>query len=127
MGTSLEYLKELADYWQHGYDWRAHEAALNALPQFKAEVNGTVIHFIHVKGKGPNPTPIILTHGWPDSFHRFHKVIPLLTDPEANGGRAEDAFDVIAPSVPGFGFSERKAVASSAVADLWAKLMIYVC
>lgn len=123
MGTSLGYLKELTDYWQHHYDWRKHEAELNALPQFKADIDGTNIHFVHVKGKGPNPTPIILTHGWPDSFHRFHKVIPLLTDPEAHGGRAEDAFDVIVPSIPGFGFSERKAMASSAVADLWAKLM----
>jgi pimeloyl-ACP methyl ester carboxylesterase len=123
MGTSLEYLKELADYWRRSYSWRAHEAELNALPQFKADIDGTNIHFVHVKGKGPNPTPIILTHGWPDSFHRFHKVIPLLTDPEAHGGKAEDAFDVVVPSIPGFGFSERKAMASSAVADLWARLM----
>lgn len=123
MGTSLGYLKELTEYWQNGYDWRAHEVELNALPQFKADINGTNIHFIHVKGKGPNPTPIILTHGWPDSFYRFHKVIPMLTDPEKYGGKAEDSFDVIVPSIPGFGFSERKAMASSAVADLWAKLM----
>ena len=123
MGANAAYLKELTDYWQQRYDWRKHEAELNALPQFKADIDGTNIHFVHVKGKGPNPTPIILTHGWPDSFHRFHKVIPLLTDPEAHGGRTEDAFDVVVPSIPGFGFSERKAMASSAVADLWAKLM----
>ena len=123
MGTNLTYLKELTEYWQHGYDWRKHEAELNALPQFKTELNGTEIHFVHVEGKGENPTPIILTHGWPDSFHRFHKIIPMLTDPERYGGKAEDAFDVIVPSIPGFGFSERKAHSSSAVADLWAKLM----
>ncbi len=123
MGTDAAYLKELVVYWRDGYDWRKHEAELNALPQFKADIDGTTIHFVHVKGKGPNPRPLILTHGWPDSFHRFHKVIPLLTDPEAHGGKAEDAFDVVVPSIPGFGFSERKAMASSAVADLWAKLM----
>ncbi len=123
MGASLEYLKELADYWQHGYNWRKHEAELNALPQFKADIDGTDIHFVHVKGKGPNPTPLLLTHGWPDSFYRFHKVIPMLTNPASYGGKPEDAFDVIVPSVPGFGFSERKAMASSAVADLWAELI----
>lgn len=123
MGTSLEHLKELSDYWQHSYDWRKHEAELNTLPQFKTEIDGTEVHFVHVKGKGENPTPIILTHGWPDSFHRFHKIIPMLTDPETYGGKAEDSFDVVVPSMPGFGFSERKAMASSEVADLWAKLM----
>ncbi len=123
MGTSLAYMKELADYWQNEYEWRKHEAELNTLPQFKTAVDGTEVHFVHVKGKGPNPTPIILTHGWPDSFYRFHKVIPLLTDPKRYGGSAEDAFDVVVPSVPGFGFSERKALSSSAVADLWAELM----
>lgn len=123
MGTSLEYLKTLTDYWRHSYNWREHETALNALPQFKTDVGGTEIHFVHVKGRGPNPTPLLLTHGWPDSFYRFHKVIPRLTDPAAHGGKAEDAFDVVVPSVPGFGFSERKAMSSSAVADLWAGLM----
>lgn len=123
MGSSLDYLKDLTAYWRDGYDWRTHEAALNELPQFKTELDGTGLHFVHVKGKGPNPTPLLLTHGWPDSFYRFHKVIPMLTDPEAHGGSAEDAFDLIVPSIPGFGFSERTALPSSAVADLWAKLM----
>lgn len=123
MGTSLAYLRELTAYWQDGYDWRKHEAALNEVPQFKTELDGLELHFVHVRGKGPNPTPLLLTHGWPDSFYRFHKVIPMLTDPEAYGGNAEDAFDVVIPSVPGFGFSERRALSSGAVADLWAKLM----
>lgn len=123
MGTSLEYLKGLVAYWQNDYDWRKHEAALNDLPQFKIEIDGTEVHFVHVKGKGVNPVPLLLTHGWPDSFYRFHKIIPMLTDPEAYSGKAEDAFDVVVPSIPGFGFSERTAMPSSAVADLWVKLM----
>jgi pimeloyl-ACP methyl ester carboxylesterase len=122
-GTNLSYMKELTDYWQHQYDWRKHEAELNKLAQFKTVVDGIGLHFIHERGKGPNPTPIILTHGWPDSFYRFHKIIPMLTDPEKYGGKAEDSFDVIVPSIPGFGFSDRKAMTSRAVADLWAKLM----
>lgn len=123
MGTSLEYTKELVAYWQSRYDWRKHEAELNTFKQFKAKVDGVSIHFIHEKGKGPNPTPIILTHGWPDSFYRFHKIIPMLTDPEKYGGKAENSFDVVVPSIPGFGFSDRKAMPDAAVADLWVKLM----
>jgi pimeloyl-ACP methyl ester carboxylesterase len=122
-GTDLSYLRELVRYWQDGYDWRRHEAELNRLHQFTAEVDGVMVHFVHERGAGPNPTPLILTHGWPDSFYRFHKVIPMLTHPERYGGRAEDAFDVIVPSIPGFGFSERRPMGSGAVADLWARLM----
>lgn len=123
MGVDLAYLRELCAYWQTGYDWRKHEAALNELPQFRLELRGVNVHFIHVRGKGPNPTPLLLTHGWPDSFVRFQKVIPMLTEPERYGGRAEDAFDVVVPSIPGFGFSDPVAMSSSAVADLWAELM----
>jgi pimeloyl-ACP methyl ester carboxylesterase len=122
-GVDLAYLKELVGYWQHSYDWRTHEAALNRLPQFIATVDGVAIHFVHARSANPNATPLLLTHGWPDSFHRFHKIIPMLADPQAHGGTAEDAFDVIVPSIPGFGFSERRAMTSSAVADLWARLM----
>src|SRR5687767_7542469 len=75
-GANFGYMQELADYWQHKYDWRKHEAELNKFAHFKVEIDGVGIHFIHERGKGPNPTPIILTHGWPDSFYRFHKVIP---------------------------------------------------
>ncbi|RZK23058.1 MAG: epoxide hydrolase [Hymenobacter sp.] len=106
-GTSRKFLKELTTYWQNTYDWRAQEAKLNELAQFKAEVAGLNIHFIHIEGKGPNPMPLLLVHGWPDSFFRMVKLIPLLTDPAAHGGRAEDAFTVIVPDLPGYGFSER--------------------
>lgn len=123
MGTDIGHLKEVVNYLQHGYDWRKQEAELNKLAHFKAEIDGIGIHFIHVRGKGPNHTPLLLTHGWPDSFYRFHKVIPLLTDPEKFGGAASDSFDVIVPSIPGFGFSDRKAMAEERVADLWVKLM----
>jgi pimeloyl-ACP methyl ester carboxylesterase len=124
--TNLGYLKELIDYWRHKFKWREQEVKLNKFDQFKAQVDGVNIHFIHMRGKGANPIPIILTHGWPDSFYRFYKVIPMLTDPEKFGGKAEDSFDVIVPSLPGFGFSDRKAMTDGAIAELWAKLMIEI-
>jgi len=122
-GTSLSYLHDLVDYWQHSYDWRTHEARINRFAQFTADIDGVRIHFIHERGGGTNPTPILLTHGWPDSFYRYHKIIPMLTDPESYSGTADDSFDVIVPSIPGFGFSSHAVMTSSAVADLWAKLM----
>jgi len=122
-GTNLDYMKGLVDYWQNKYDWRAQEAELNRFSQFRTEVNGTGIHFIYERGKGPDPIPIILTHGWPDSFYRFHKVIPMLTDPAVYGGDPNNSFDVIVPSIPGYGFSDRKAMTEDDVADLWVKLM----
>jgi pimeloyl-ACP methyl ester carboxylesterase len=122
-GTKFSVMKELVEYWQHGYDWRKQEAALNTFAHFRTEIDGTGIHFIHERGRGPNPIPLLLTHGWPDSFYRYHRIIPMLTDPERFGGSAEDSFDVIVPSVPGFGFSDRKAMADGEVADLWLKLM----
>src|SRR5580704_9032814 len=106
-GTDLEYLRELVNYWQDAYDWRKQEAALNQFAHFKTEVDGVGIHFIHERGKGPNPFPILLTHGYPDSFYRFAKIIPMLTDPASFGGKAEDAFDVVVPDLPGYGFSDR--------------------
>ncbi|MDQ1276296.1 MAG: hypothetical protein QG610_1872 [Euryarchaeota archaeon] len=125
-GTNLDYMKGLVDYWQNKYDWRAQEAELNRFSQFRTEVNGTGIHFIYERGKGPDPIPIILTHGWPDSFYRFHKVIPMLTDPAVYGGDPNNSFDVIVPSIPGYGFSDRKSMTEDAVADLWVKLMTEV-
>jgi pimeloyl-ACP methyl ester carboxylesterase len=122
-GTNLDYLKELVDYWQQKFNWREEEAKLNKFDQFKALIDGVNIHFIHMRGKGANPLPIIITHGWPDSFYRFYKVIPMLIDPERFGGKAEDSFDVIIPSIPGFGFSDRKTMTDGTVAELWAKLM----
>jgi pimeloyl-ACP methyl ester carboxylesterase len=126
-GTNLGYLKELVDYWQHSYDWRTQEAKLNQFAQFRAQVDGQHIHFLHVRGKGPNPTPLLLIHGWPDSFYRFYKTIPLLTDPASYGGNPEDSFDVIVPSLPGFGFSDRPkspgGMKSLRSAELLSKLM----
>jgi pimeloyl-ACP methyl ester carboxylesterase len=128
-GTNLQYMKEFTDYWQHKYDWRKQEAELNTFAQFKAEVDGVGIHFIHERGKGPNPTPIILLHGWPDSFYRMHKIIPLLTDPASYGGDPADSFDVIVPSLPGFGFSDRPrehGATSIRTTELLARLMTEV-
>lgn len=125
-GVNLGYMKELANYWQHTYDWRKHEAALSTFAHFKANVDGVGIHFIHERGKGPNPTPLLLLHGWPDSFYRYHKVIPRLSDPASYGGDPNNSFDVIVPSVPGVGFSDRKAMNNDAHASLFAKLMTEV-
>lgn len=126
-GANLGYMKELVDYWQHKYDWRKQEAELNKLAQFKAEIDGMNIHFVYSRGKGPNPMPIIITHGWPGSFFEIYKLIPLLTDPERYGGDPIDSFDVIVPSLPGYGFSdrprERGMMSNRRTAELWAKLM----
>jgi pimeloyl-ACP methyl ester carboxylesterase len=125
-GTNLEYLKELLDYWHHQYDWRKQEVALNHFHHFKVEIDGVGIHFIHERGKGPNPLPLVLFHGWPDSFYRYHKVIPLLTDPASYGGDPADSFDVIVPSLPGFGFSDRprrRGWKTSEANAVWAHLM----
>ena len=125
-GTNPGYLKELTTYWQHQYNWRKQEAMLNQFHHYKASIDGLGIHFIHEHGKGPKPLPILLTHGWPDSFFRMTKLIPLLTDPEAHGGKAKDAFDVVVPSIPGYGFSDRptkKGFNAERVADLFARLM----
>jgi pimeloyl-ACP methyl ester carboxylesterase len=124
-GTDVQYLKQLIDYWQHHYDWRKCETALNAFSHYTTEVDGNVIHFIHERGKSPHSFPLILTHGYPDSFFRFAKIIPMLTDPASFGGRPEDAFDVVVPSLPGFGFSEKpkKSGMIFQVHDLWAELM----
>ena len=128
-GTNLDYLKSLVSYWQNQFDWRAQEARLNQFTQFRAEIDGLGIHFIHERGKGPHPTPLILTHGWPDSFFRMYKIIPMLTDPAHYGGDPDDAFDVIVPSLPGYGFSDRpheRGMSSVRTAELWAQLMTEV-
>jgi hypothetical protein len=100
-GTNTAYLKELVSYWIEGYDWRKHERAINAYPQFRTEIDGMPIHFIRVRGKGPNPKPLILSHGWPWTFWEYHKVIGPLSDPVGYGGDPLDAFDVVVPSLPG--------------------------
>ena len=125
-GTNLGYIKGLVDYWQTGFDWRAQEDAMNAFAHYRADVEGTGIHFIHERGKGPSPLPIVITHGWPGSFFELLKIIPLLTDPASHGGDPADSFDVVAPSLPGYGFSDRPAqrgMNDLRIADLWAKLM----
>jgi pimeloyl-ACP methyl ester carboxylesterase len=124
-GTNLTYLKELVQYWQHDYDWRNNERRLNELPHYRATIDGQEIHFIHIRSKVSNALPIILTHGWPDSFLRFEKLIPLLTEPEAYGGSASYAFHVVIPSLPGFAFSAPANSPGSLfnIHNLWAKLM----
>jgi epoxide hydrolase len=112
MGTDLAFMKRLVDHWQHRYDWRKHEAALNELPQILAEVDGVALHVVHQRGASPKPA-LLLLHGWPDSFYRFHQVIPLLAQ----------SFDVVVPSLPGTGFSARTAMSTDATADLLVKLM----
>ncbi|MGH7821588.1 MAG: epoxide hydrolase N-terminal domain-containing protein, partial [Candidatus Binatia bacterium] len=102
-GTNLDYMRELVAYWRERYDWRAAEAALNRFPQFRARVDGLGIHFIQVRGKGPKPLPLVVTHGWPGSIAEFTEIIGPLTDPAAHGGDPADAFDVVAPSMPGYG------------------------
>jgi pimeloyl-ACP methyl ester carboxylesterase len=106
-GTDLGYLKELVHYWRTEFNWREQERKLNAFPQFTMDVDGVDIHFIHVRSKHEDAMPLVLAHGWPDSVFGFQKVIGPLTDPEAHGGRAEDAFHVICPSMAGYGFSEK--------------------
>jgi len=108
-GTNLDYMKELCAYWLEQFDWRAQEAALNRLPQFTAAVADVDIHFIHERGSGPAPMPLIISHGWPGSVVEFLDIIEPLAHPERFGGSADDAFDVIAPSLPGFGFSGKPA------------------
>jgi len=125
-GTNLAYLKQLVDYWQNEFDWRAQEKAINRFSHFRTEVDGFNLHFIYQRGKGETPMPIILTHGWPDSFVRMLKLIPLLTDPQNHGGDIQDSFDVIVPSLPGFGFSDKpreKGFNVASVAKLFARLM----
>jgi len=126
LGSNLAYMRSLVEYWRDGYDWRREEAALNQLPQFRIAIDGLRIHFVHVRGKGPSPLPLIVTHGWPGSFIEMRKLIPLLADPVAHGGRGEDAFDVVVPSLPGYGFSDRpreRGMEPSKIAALWVQLM----
>jgi epoxide hydrolase len=104
-GVPVGYLKGLVQYWRTGYDWRAHEVRLNAYPQFLTEIDGQTIHFLHVQSSEPNATPLMLIHGWPGSFVEFIELIGPLTDPAAHGGDPADAFHLVIPSVPGFGFS----------------------
>ncbi|HEY0479510.1 MAG TPA: alpha/beta fold hydrolase [Kofleriaceae bacterium] len=125
-GTSGRYLRELVDYWQTGFDWRAQERAMNQLPQFRASIDGTPIHFVHRRGRGPAPMPLLLGHGWPWTFWDFQKLIEPLADPARFGGDPGDAFDVVVPSLPGYTFSTplaRSGINFWRTADLWVTLM----
>lgn len=125
-GTNKKYLQSLISYWIEAYQWEKQAEALNRFPQYTCNINGVNIHYFHIKGKGPDPIPILLTHGWPDSFLRYIKTIDMLTDPTRFGAGEHDSFDVIIPSIPGFGFSslpEHGGVNNARVADLWAQLM----
>jgi pimeloyl-ACP methyl ester carboxylesterase len=128
LGIDLDYLRELVAYWADGFDWPAQEAALARLPRFRARVGGLGIHFVHARAVAPaGPVlPLVLSHGWPDSFWRYSKVVSLLTDPGAHGADPADAFDVVVPDMPGFGYSDRptgRPLSSIDVAGLWAELM----
>jgi pimeloyl-ACP methyl ester carboxylesterase len=125
-GVQLATLQELARYWATDYDWRKAEAKLNALPQFTTEIDGVEIHFIHVRSQHENALPLIMTHGWPGSVIELLEVVGPLTDPTAHGGRAEDAFDLVLPSLPGYGFSGEPTEVGwdpGRTAQAWAELM----
>ena len=125
-GIPLEYTRALCAYWADSYDWRATEARLNTFPQFITQIDGLDIHFLHVRSPHPGALPLVITHGWPGSIAEFQKVIGPLTDPVAYGGSADDAFDVVCPSLPGFGFSAKPTAVGWGVertAAAWAELM----
>ena len=125
-GVPLAYMKELCDYWRDGYDWRRCEAALNALPQFRTEIDGLEFQFLHVRSPREDALPVVMTHGWPGSVIEFLKVIGPLSDPEAHGGDASDAFHVVCPTLPGFGFSGKPDAPGWSVERIgraWGQLM----
>ena len=125
-GAPLANLRALVDYWRDGYDWRRCEAALTRIPQFRTTIDGLGIHFIHARSKHANALPILMSHGWPGSVIEFMEIVAPLTDPTAHGGRAEDAFHFIAPSLPGFGFSDRPSAQgwnADRIARAWGELI----
>lgn len=124
-GADLAWMRDTVAAWQDGFDWRAAEARLNAFPNWRAEIGGHAIHFVHVEGRGPDPHPLLLSHGWPGSVFEFLDIIPMLTDPARFGGDPADAFTVVAPSLPGFGLSHTPGArfAPEAMAEVLATLM----
>jgi len=126
LGTDPAYLRDLVGHWRGGFDWRAVERAANGFAHFRADIGGFGVHFVHERGRGPAPLPLLLTHGWPSSFLELLRIVPLLTDPAASGGDPADAFDVVVPSLPGFGFSDRPrepGMDEGRIGRLWARLM----
>ena len=125
-GVPRGYLQDLCGYWAKGYDWRATQARLNQIPQFITEIDGLDIHFLHVRSPHPGAVPLVMTHGWPGSFLEFERALGPLTDPAAHGGDPADAFDVVVPSLPGYGFSGKPSAAGwdvHRIARAWAELM----
>lgn len=125
-GTSLPYLREVCAYWCDRFDWRAAEQRLNAFPQVRIACKGLTVHALHVRGNGPAPLPLVLTHGWPGSVFEMLGIIPQLTDPAAFGGDPADAFDLVVPSLPGYGFSDRPSRGGfnlTAISTLWVEVM----
>lgn len=125
-GTNRAYMEEVVRYWLTEYDWRGQERQVNSYANFKVELDGVPIHFLHERGKGPRPVPLLLTHGWPETFWEYHKTIGPLTDPARYGGDEADAFDLILPCLPGYGFSSPLRVTGVGVrktAELWDRLM----
>lgn len=125
-GTNLAYLRHLVDYWLDNYDWRAWERLLNTFPQFTTQIDSIHLHFLHIKGKGTRPLPLLISHGWPGSFFEMYKIIGPLTDPEYFGGDPADAFNVVVPSLPGYGFSgptSVRGVSVARIAEVFAILM----
>ncbi|RSN15174.1 epoxide hydrolase [Streptomyces sp. WAC 05977] len=125
-GVPAAYLRELCAYWAEAYDWRSAESRLNAFPQFRTEIDGLGIHYLHVRSPHPDALPLVLTHGWPGSVFEFLDVLGPLTDPVAHGGDAADAFHVVVPSLPGYGFSDKPTRAGwsiQRIADAWIRLM----
>lgn len=125
-GTSTAYMQQLVEYWRTGFDWRMHEAQINEWQQYKTSVSGIDLHFIHEPGRGPAPLPLLISHGWPGSVLEFRRLIPMLTDPARFGGDPRDAFTVVAPSLPGYGFSWQPGQAAMGIeemADVFAELM----
>ncbi len=125
-GTSVSYLRDIVGYWRDGFDWRAQEARLNSFANFSATIDGQTLHFIHERGTGPNPVPLLLLHGWPSSIVQMLQIIPMLTNPVSHGGRDVDSFDVVAASLPGFGFSgqpQQRGMDVARMAELFHTLM----
>ncbi len=125
-GTDVDWLRDLCGDWRDGFDWRAQEAVLNAWPQVVVDVGGLGIHCLHVRGTGPDPLPLVATHGWPSTTFEFSKVVGPLTDPAAHGGDPADAFHLVVPSLPGYGFSQaptERGMSAARVSDLWVELM----
>jgi pimeloyl-ACP methyl ester carboxylesterase len=125
-GSSVDYLRELVGYWRDGFDWRTQETALNRFQQFKVPLGGIDLHFVHEEGKGPNPVPLLMSHGWPGSVLEFHKILPMLTDPARFGADPGDSFTVVAPSLPGYTLSfapGQKRFGVEEISELLADLM----